>query len=321
MSLYTVDILNKKLTPLQSSNLIENQLTERYDLQEWLVNHPEALGEELLIIQKEFNGFDGTGERLDLLAIDTFGRLVLIENKRDNSGRDAVWQAIKYASYVAPFTSEDIENVFANYLLKNKNQYSYLATDSFEMENIKNTAKFIIQNFLNENNEIDLDFKTLNPRNSQRIILVAGEFSKEVTNTALWLIERKIDIKCVKLSAYKLGGNLLIDIKPIIPIPEASEYMIRLNRKDDEETTAKVKKNDSTDIRYQYWEKLLSYFSKMGNTLYNNISPKTDHWLSAATGVSQCNYHLIFLQKALRVDIEFTRKSTDENKKIFDFLY
>lgn len=65
-------ILNKKLTPLQSSNLIENQLTERYDLQEWLVNHPEALGEELLIIQKEFNGFDGTGERLDLLAIDTF---------------------------------------------------------------------------------------------------------------------------------------------------------------------------------------------------------------------------------------------------------
>jgi hypothetical protein len=38
-------------------------LAERYDLQEWLVSHPEALGGALLIIQKEFDGFDGTSER------------------------------------------------------------------------------------------------------------------------------------------------------------------------------------------------------------------------------------------------------------------
>ena len=93
MSLYTVDTTNKKLKPLDGTKLSEQQLTERYDLQEWLVSHPEALGEELLIIQKEFDGFDGTGERLDLLALDTKGQLVLIENKRDDSGRDAVWQA------------------------------------------------------------------------------------------------------------------------------------------------------------------------------------------------------------------------------------
>jgi RecB family endonuclease NucS len=97
MSLYTVDTANKKLKPLDGTKLSEQQLTERYDLQEWLVSHPEALGEELLIIQKEFDGFDGTGERLDLLALDTKGQLVLIENKRDDSGRDAVWQALKYA--------------------------------------------------------------------------------------------------------------------------------------------------------------------------------------------------------------------------------
>jgi len=46
------------------------------------------LGEELLIIQKEFSGFSDTNERLDLLTIDYKGNLVIIENKLDDSGKD-----------------------------------------------------------------------------------------------------------------------------------------------------------------------------------------------------------------------------------------
>ena len=38
--------------------------------------NPEVLGEELLIIQKEFDGFNDTKERLDLLALDSDGGLV-----------------------------------------------------------------------------------------------------------------------------------------------------------------------------------------------------------------------------------------------------
>ena len=55
MSLYTVDTANKILEPLGITPLKEQNLRERDDLQEWLVSHPEALGEELLIIQKEFD--------------------------------------------------------------------------------------------------------------------------------------------------------------------------------------------------------------------------------------------------------------------------
>jgi len=35
---------------------------------------------------------------LDLLAIDEEGSLVVIENKLDDSGKDVVWQGLKYAS-------------------------------------------------------------------------------------------------------------------------------------------------------------------------------------------------------------------------------
>ena len=44
------------------------------------------LGDDLLIIAKEFSDFDRTSERLDLLAIDRDGKLVIIELKRDRSG-------------------------------------------------------------------------------------------------------------------------------------------------------------------------------------------------------------------------------------------
>ena len=47
---------------------------------------PRHLGEDLLIIGKEFSGFDRTNERLDLLAVDEDGKLVIIELKRDHTG-------------------------------------------------------------------------------------------------------------------------------------------------------------------------------------------------------------------------------------------
>ncbi|RZG76026.1 DUF4268 domain-containing protein [Acinetobacter wuhouensis] len=320
MSLFSVNTDQKVLIPLEGTKLSEQQLTERYDLQEWLVSHPKALGEELLIIQKEFSGFDGTGERLDLLALDTEGRLVLIENKRDESGRDAVWQAIKYASYVATFTVEDIENIFEQYLLKYKPKYLELDDSAYDVEHIKETAKSIIQSFLEDNQEINAEIPILNSRNSQRIILVAGEFRREVTSTALWLIERGIEVKCVKVSPHILNGQLLVQIQQIIPIPEASEYMVLLNRKDAAEFSVKTRRNDKTDIRYQYWEQLLEYFSKLNNHLYNNISPKNDHWLNTGSGISGCVYTLLFLQKELRVEFAMGRSKAEENKLLFDFF-
>ena len=81
---------------------------ERRHIQEWIAKNPGILGDELLIIGKEFSDFDRTNERLDLLAVDVDGRLVVIELKRDDSGSDVHWQAIKYASYLHRVDTEDI---------------------------------------------------------------------------------------------------------------------------------------------------------------------------------------------------------------------
>ena len=93
--MYQIDKAKNRISELKTCKFAELGFSERNNLQEWLANCPEALGEELLIIQKEFDGFDDTRERLDLLALDKEGNIVVIENKLDDSGRDVVWQVLK----------------------------------------------------------------------------------------------------------------------------------------------------------------------------------------------------------------------------------
>ena len=67
--MYLIDINNNRLKNLTKKTFTELGIRERQHLQEWIANKPEALGEEFLIIQKEFDGFNDTNERLDLFGI------------------------------------------------------------------------------------------------------------------------------------------------------------------------------------------------------------------------------------------------------------
>ena len=72
-----------KVIPLAGES---QKILERQDIEKWVESYPEILGEELLILTTEYDKFDKTNERLDLLAIDKLGNLVIIELKRDDSG-------------------------------------------------------------------------------------------------------------------------------------------------------------------------------------------------------------------------------------------
>ena len=97
--MFVVNNVDKTASKIKEISFKDIGLKERSDLQEWIANNPIILGEDLLIIQKEFDGFNDTKERLNLLALDKNGNLVIIENKLDDSGRNVVWQAMKYAGY------------------------------------------------------------------------------------------------------------------------------------------------------------------------------------------------------------------------------
>jgi len=310
--MFTVNHQTNRISPVKTKRFSELGFTERKHLQEWLAHEPSALGEELLIIQKEFDGFDDTRERLDLLALDKDGNLVIIENKLDDSGRDVVWQALKYASYCASLTKAQIVDIYQQYL----DRYEHV-TREVDLLNAPASASARICEFLDAP---DLDELKLNLGNSQRIMLVAANFRKEVTSTALWLLGQGISIACFKITPYSLGEQLLINIDQIIPTPEAKELMIGINAKEAEEKTTEVVLKNRHTVRREYWERALEAFQKSACQLYNNISPSKDHWLSAGSGLSGCPYNLIFLQKELRVELWISRGVTEENKYLFDLL-
>jgi len=309
--MFKIDPTANRITPLEAKRFSDLGFTERKHLQEWLENYPQALaqgdGEELLIIQKEFDGFDDTRERLDLLAIDKDGNLVIIENKLDDSGRDVVWQALKYASYCANLKKQQVVEIFQRYLnQKAQNEGGEPA----------NAEKLLLE-FLQAD---DLPSVQLNTLKSQRLILVAAHYRKEVTNTVLWLSQFGVNCQCFKVTPWQAGDELFLNVEQIIPTPEASDFMIGMMAKEAEEKSASHEQKHRHTLRLAFWEQTLEAFGRSNCSLFSNISPSKDHWLSAGSGVSAMAYQLIFGKSEVRVEFYMSRSQAEANQFVFDRL-
>ena len=300
--MYKVDLSENRLVQLEERRFSELNLNEREHLQEWLVHMPEALGEDLLIIQKEFDGFEDTRERLDLLALDKEGRVVIIENKLDDSGRDVVWQALKYVAYCSSLKKAEVVDIYQKYI----DRWAEGASA------VTNLCEFL---------EVDdLDDIVLNVGNEQRLMLVAANFRKEVTSTVLWLLGHGIRAQCFRVVPYGFGQELLIDLQQIIPTPEAADYMIGVADKESEEKSIQRNQTRRHELRQAFWTKTLEALRTHGVSRFDNISPSKDHWLASATGVSGCGYNLIFGKNLARVELYLSRTQAVENKWFFDQL-
>jgi hypothetical protein len=300
--MYKIDKDSNRISQLEVKRFADLGFSERNHLQEWLANEPSSLGEELLIIQKEFDGFDDTRERLDLLALDKDGNLVVIENKLDDTGRDVVWQALKYASYCSNLTKPQIIEIYQKYLSR------YCGGGD---------ARAMVCDFL----ELpEIEEVVLNSGNRQRIMFVAANFRKEVTSTALWLLSNGIQLQCFKVTPFAMGSELFLNVDQIIPTPEAKELMIGMTAKEAEEKSTEVELKSRHKLRLEFWDQALEAMRESPCNLFNNISPSKGHWLNAGSGLRSCTYTLIFSNKEARVELNMSRSNAAENKFIFDYL-
>lgn len=204
IGVFRVDKEAKNLEQLNETDLAAHGLKERYDLQEWVEKYPQILGEDLLIVSKECSSFDQTNERVDLVALDSAGSLVVIELKRDDSGTEVHWQAIKYASYFAKATPDFIVGLLAKHSGVSKTE-----------------AEQAIRAFTQLDDLSDLNRK-------QRIILASHRFAREVTSAVLWLLGYGVDIKCVQLTPFsdQTTGSFYLQSTTIIPVPGSEGYEV-----------------------------------------------------------------------------------------------
>jgi len=300
--MYQIDEARNKINRLEEKTFSDLGFKERENLQEWISKDPDCLGEELLIIQKEFDGFQDTRERLDLLALDKQGNLVVVENKLDDSGRDVTWQVLKYASYCSSLSKDDIRSVYQDYLKKS---------------GVDANAEDLLAEFLEKEDFSELQ---LNQGSAQRIMMIAASFRKEVTSTVLWLMNFNIRIQCFKVTPYTFGDQLFLNFDQILPVKDAQEYSISMASKTQEEIATQENLKQRHHMRLEFWRKFLDY-SNRKNQLFSNISPSKENWLGTGVGMSGLSLNMVVSGKYARAELFINRETKEETKACFDYLF
>lgn len=299
--MFRINENSNNLEAIRKVTFKELGFKERDHLQEWIRKNPNCLEEDLLIIQKEFSGFNDTNERLDLLALDKKGNLVIIENKLDDSGRDVTWQVLKYASYCSSLDYSNIISIFNDYLSTVRSSENALD---------------ILEDFF----ETD-DFEEIISSSSiQRIIMVSGTYRKEVTSTVLWLINNYgLRIQCYKATPYKMGEEAFVNFEQVIPMRDAEDFIISMAQKNRASIEKKAELQNRHYIRIEFWKLMLNEINDI-SSLFVNIKPSKDSWIAAGAGMSGVTYNLVCTGKYIRIELCIWGKTQEENKIVFDLL-
>jgi hypothetical protein len=114
-ALFEVDNDTKRVVEIKPTTFPELGLWERRDLEAWVTTAPDLAGGEFTVVTSEYDRFDRTNERLDVLGIvltePGHARLVVVELKRDGTSTTVDLQAIKYAAYVAAAQFSDVVEI------------------------------------------------------------------------------------------------------------------------------------------------------------------------------------------------------------------
>jgi len=210
----------------ESISLEKAGFREVQDLQEWVIAHPEVLGDDVLIVTSEFDQWSSESgatarERLDILGLDASGRLVVVELKRGGD-RAIHLQALTYAALVAGFDEQRLADVYAAFRTKR-----HQPTD-------REQALDLLRNHV----EGTLDADVLSV---PRIVLVAGEYPPQVLTTVVWLTRRDLDIELREVRAYRLGESIAVTFDRVYPTPGVDDLLLAPAQR---ETATAAKKVD-----------------------------------------------------------------------------
>lgn len=221
------ELTHEDLLPVKPVTFASQNIREREDLQRILRKHIEVVAPDTFVLAEEFADWEDSARSIDLLCLDKQANLVVVELKRTEDGGHMELQAIRYAAMISNMTFVDAINAHAKFLTK-------IGGNSTEAENA-------ILNFLGWDEAKGNEFAK-----NVRIILVSANFSKEITSSVIWLNQRDLDIRCVRLIPYQFLGKTLLDIQQVLPLPETAEYQVRLRKKAAEERSAQESGADWT---------------------------------------------------------------------------
>lgn len=201
-----------RAVPATQISLPEAGLSERQHLQEWVLDHPEIIGDGVLVITSEFDSWRSASgaerDRLDVLGLDSNGRLVVAELKRDRAPDTVEMQAIKYAAMASRFTPDAVAANYAQFL---RRRGTTLSDEDAMAQLVEHVGG-------------DLDPDLLR---QPRIVLVASAFPAAVTASVVWLSEMGLDLTLVRVQAYRgQGEQVIVSVSQLYPVPDVEDFTV-----------------------------------------------------------------------------------------------
>lgn len=274
--------------------------SERGDLQRLLKAQFEVIEPDVLIISEEFSAWEDSRRRIDLLGLDKNANLVVVELKRTDDGGHMELQSIRYAAMISAMTFDQAKAIYGEYL-----QRQASALD----------ASTSILDFLGWDEPDENSFAQ-----DVRIVLVSANFSKEITTSVLWLNDRGLDIRCVRLRPHLYGERLLVDVQQIVPLPEAEDFTVNLRKKSELERIDRGTSGSTRhQLRLEFWQGLLER-AKGKTSLFDGVSAKQDNWIGTGAGIARAQFQ--FVIRKYDSELQFVLMGEKEwNKAAFDTLY
>jgi hypothetical protein len=212
---FSVDLATQEVELMEEISLADIGIRERRDLQRWIEDHPEIVEPDLLTVTTEFDQWQiaerRVADRLDVLFLDSDGRLLLAELKRGEAPDTTDLQSIKYAAYCDQLSVADIVDVYAG--------YHGVSVDDARTTIVDHAPA--------------LTDRELGPI---RVRIVAGSFGPSVTHVVMWLRDLRLDIGCIQVTARRMGnGHAVLVARQLLPPPAAEDYLVQRRRREEEE--------------------------------------------------------------------------------------
>jgi predicted transport protein len=191
--------------PVMPTSMTQQGLQEKA-MEQWLADNSEAVlpeGEHILVISQE-HPFEPI---VDILAVDSRGNLVVIEIKRGQTPRDVIAQALDYASGVASWDYQQL----------NQRAMSYFHTRGLPYESLLAGLKEALP-------MVQEDFSEADFNRAQRIFIVGEGIDEKIERTARWLLNRGVEISCISYQCYAAdAGELFLDFEQVVRVEEISQ--------------------------------------------------------------------------------------------------
>lgn len=220
---------------LQKTTFADRGIRERQDIQRLLRDQIDIISDQTMVIAEEFGDWDASRRRIDLLCIDKEANLVVVELKRTEDGGHMELQAIRYSAMISTMTFGQVVEAHKSFL-------NGIGLDD--------DAQQRILDFLEWDEPDEESFAQ-----DVRIVLASAEFSKELTSAVLWLNDKGIDIRCVKMEPFYDGQRILLDIQQVIPLPETEQFQVQVRQKKQKEQQSRTSSRDFSKFTLAIGEK------------------------------------------------------------------